>query len=89
MKKTITAKPKTEAKAKLISGVVVSNKMQKTLIVKIDRFIKHPRYGKYYTVSKKFKVHADDAANIMPGTAVKIKACRPISKDKSYIVATA
>ena len=63
--------------------------MQKTLIVRVDRFIKHPRYGKYYTVSKKFKVHAEDAATIAPGTAVMIKACRPISKDKSFTIVNA
>ena len=89
MKKTTTPKANTESKAKLLSGIVVSNKMQKTLIVRVDRFIKHPRYGKYYTVSKKFKVHADDAANIAPGTEVVIKACRPISKDKSFTIVTA
>lgn len=90
MKKTPTKKEKIvetpASKAKLLEGVVVSNKMQKTIIVQVDRFVKHLRYGKYYTVSKKFKVHTEDEKASNPGDKVTIKACRPISKDKAFVL---
>lgn len=85
MKKTTPQK--TESKAKLLSGVVVSNKMAKTIIVRVDRFIKHPRFGKFYTVSKKYKVHVPDSAAVEVGSAVTIKSSRPMSKDKSFVLA--
>lgn len=85
MAKTKT-QPNTEVASKLLQGVVVSNKMQNTIIVQVDRFVKHPRYGKYYTISKKYKVHTADAKAHSVGETVTIKACRPISKDKSFMV---
>ena len=44
-------------RGKILSGVVVSDKMDKTIVVLVNRYIKHPKYKKYYTVSKKYKVH--------------------------------
>jgi len=70
---------------KRLSGTVVSDAMDKTVVVSVDRFVKHPKYGKYYTVSKKYKAH--DEGNIHHiGDTVTIEPCRPISKDKSFRV---
>lgn len=77
---------KTETtKAKTLRGVVVSDKMDKTIVVKVDRYIKHPKYKKYYTVSKKYKAH--DETNVhKTGDKVEIISTRPISKDKKFKV---
>ena len=66
---------------KTLSGVVVSNKMTDTVVVEVVRFVKHPKYGKYVSKSKKFKAH--DVGNTKQiGDKVTIEECRPISKDK-------
>ena len=75
-----------EKKAKrTITGRVVSDKMDKTVSVAIERLIKHPVYGKY--IRRTTKVLAHDAANeCKPGDTVQISECRPISKNKSWSV---
>ena len=86
MKKENT-KNNTEAskKTKTLSGVVVSDKMKDTCVVLITRFVMHKKYKKYYKVSKKFKVH--DIGNTKKvGDKVEIISCRPISKDKHFII---
>jgi len=66
-------------------GVVVSDKMDKTVVVSIDRVKAHPLYKKKYTVSKKYK--ADDQENQYKiGDIVEIVSVKPISKDKKYKV---
>lgn len=68
-----------------IVGRVVSNKMDKTVSVAIERRIKHPVYGKY--IRRTTKVLAHDAANECNiGDRVSISECRPISKNKSWAV---
>lgn len=68
-----------------ITGRVVSNKMDKTVSVAIERKIKHPVYGKY--IRRTTKVLAHDAANeCNAGDRVQISECRPISKNKSWSV---
>jgi len=68
-----------------IVGRVVSDKMDKTVSVAIERLIKHPVYGKY--IRRTTKVLAHDAANeCKPGDRVAISECRPISKNKSWAV---
>ena len=68
-----------------IVGRVVSDKMDKTVSVAIERLIKHPVYGKY--VRRTSKVMAHDAANeCKSGDRVAISECRPISKNKSWAV---
>lgn len=80
MEKTSTKKIELR---KRLEGVVTSNKMKDTVVVRVDRYIKHPKYGKYYTVSKKFKAHdLGNTKNI--GDKVAIEACAPISKDKHF-----
>lgn len=72
-------------KAKILKGVVVSDKMQKTITVLVNRFVKHPKYGKFMNISKKYKAH--DENNIYKeGDRVLIKEGRPISKDKNFTV---
>lgn len=75
----------TEGKV-MLSGVVVSNKMDKTVVVSVSRFVKHPKYGKYYKVSKKYKAH-DEGNKYQVGDKVNLIESRPISKDKKFIVA--
>ena len=66
-------------------GRVVSNKMDKTVSVAIERLIKHPVYGKY--IRRTSKVLAHDAANeCKAGDRVAISECRPLSKNKSWAV---
>ena len=66
-------------------GVVVSDKMDKTVVVSVSRFVKHPLYGKFYKVSKKYKAH--DENNVCKvGDKVEIVETRPISKDKKFKV---
>ena len=68
-----------------IVGRVVSNKMDKTVSVAIERRIKHPVYGKY--IRRTTKVLAHDAANeCKAGDRVAISECRPVSKNKSWSV---
>jgi len=70
---------------KTLRGTVVSDAMDKTVVVKIDRFIKHPKYRKYYKVSKKYKAH-DEENQYHIGDLVDIASCRPLSKTKSFTV---
>lgn len=64
-------------------GIVISNKMQKTIVVKLDRRIRHEKYGKFLTKTKKVKAH-DETNQAQIGDLVQIIASRPISKDKRY-----
>ena len=75
----------TSGNGKHLVGVVVSDKMQKTVVVKVDRYIKHEKYQKYYTVSKKYKAHDEDNTYKI-GDKVEIMETRPISKDKKFKV---
>ena len=76
---------KEELKGKFLKGVVVSDKMDKTVVVSVSRFVKHPLYGKFYKVSKKYKAH--DEGNVYKiGDKVEIVETKPISKDKRFKV---
>jgi small subunit ribosomal protein S17 len=70
---------------KTLKGIVVSDKMQKTVTVMVERFIKHPKYGKFFKVSKKYKAH-DETDMYKEGDKVVIEECRPLSKDKTFTV---
>src|ERR1700704_5093246 len=67
-------------------GTVVSNKMTKTVVVQVERRMKHGRYGKYLTEKKKYKAH-DEQQACKIGDRVRITETRPISKDKRWRVA--
>ncbi len=68
-----------------IKGIVVSDKMDKTVVVSVDRYVKHPKYGKYYTITKRYKAH-DETNAYKVGDQVIIEESKPFSKDKSFIV---
>lgn len=66
-------------------GIVVSDKMDKTVVVKVDRLVKHPVYNKFIKRSAKFKAH-DEANQCKVGDRVLIVETRPLSKDKFWKV---
>lgn len=66
-----------------IQGTVISNKMDKTVVVEASRLVRHPKYGKYYKVYKKYKAH-DEKNSCGMGDIVEIIECRPVSKDKRF-----
>jgi small subunit ribosomal protein S17 len=66
-------------------GIVVSDKMDKTVVVRVDRTKVHPKYKKRYRVSKRFKVH-DPENKCKVGDKVTIVECRPLSKEKRWKV---
>jgi small subunit ribosomal protein S17 len=70
---------------RVLQGVVVSDKADKTVTVRVDRRVKHPLYKKYIRRSKKYAAH--DAENQWKvGDSVRIRECRPISKNKRFEV---
>jgi small subunit ribosomal protein S17 len=68
-----------------VTGTVVSDKMNKSIVVKVERRIKHPLYGKYIKRSTKLRAH-DEANECRIGDTVTIKESRPISKTKSWVL---
>ncbi len=70
---------------KILKGTVVSDKMDKTVVVAVSRFVQHPKYKKYYKITKKFKAHDEDNASKV-GDVVSLKETRPLSKDKRFVV---
>ncbi|MCZ6501353.1 MAG: 30S ribosomal protein S17 [Gammaproteobacteria bacterium] len=74
---------KETSQARSLSGTVVSNRMDKTITVSVERVIKHPLYGKYIKRTK--KIHAHDPENqCQEGDQVTIEETRPISKSKAW-----
>ncbi|MDP3899506.1 MAG: 30S ribosomal protein S17 [bacterium] len=67
------------------SGVVVSDKMNKTIVVKVDLIKTHPKYLKSYTMSQRYKVH-DEKEMFKEGDKVSFVECRPMSKEKRWRV---
>lgn len=71
------------AKLRTITGRVVSNKMDKTITVLVERVVKHPVYGKYIKRSTKMMAH-DEQNVCREGDIVSITSCRPMSKHKTF-----
>ena len=71
------------AKRKVRRGVVTSNKMSKTIVVRVTRSIRHPKYGRVMTQTSSFKAH-DETNSAAPGDLVSIMETRPLSKDKRW-----
>lgn len=67
-----------------LTGTIVSNKMQKTVVLRVESVKKHPKYKKTFRTHKKYKAHADESFQV--GERVIIEECRPISKDKKWKV---
>lgn len=78
--KTTTVKTR-----KKLSGKVVSDKMDKTVVVNTSRYVAHKKYGKYFKIDKNYKAH-DENNEYKVGDVVIIEECRPISKDKFFTV---
>ena len=72
---------------KTLKGTVVSDKMDKTVVVAVTRFVKHPKYQKFLKITKKFKAHDKNNAH-KAGEKIEIVQTRPISKDKHFKVVT-
>lgn len=84
-KKETTIEKTSAPRKKVLEGTVVSNKMDKTVVVSVDRFVKHSKYGKYMKKSSRLKAH-DEQNEYETGDKVKIEVTRPISKGKSFRV---
>lgn len=70
---------------RILTGIVTSDKADKTITVKVERKVKHPLYGK--VVKRATKVHAHDENNLASiGDIVSVKECRPISKKKTWVL---
>lgn len=75
----------TEQKIRTVQGRVVSNKMDKTITVAVERKVKHPIYGKF--IKRTTKLHAHDETNqCNEGDVVTITECRPLSKSKTWML---
>jgi small subunit ribosomal protein S17 len=72
-----------EPKHRKLTGTVVSDKMQKTRVIAVERLKKHPKYLTYYRVTTKFKAHDEENA-YKTGDKVVIEETRPLSKDKRW-----
>jgi small subunit ribosomal protein S17 len=70
---------------KILKGVVTSDKMDKTIVVEVTRFVEHKKYGKRIKKTKKYKAH-DEENSKKVGDVVEIEETRPISKDKKFKV---
>ncbi len=76
---------KTNKQKKVLKGVVISDKMDKTVVVSVTRFVEHKKYKKRLKISKKYKAH-DETNSKKVGDKVEIVETRPISKDKKFKV---
>ncbi len=74
-----------KTKGKVLTGTVVSDKMKGTVVVLVESYGEHPKYGKFTGSNKKFKAH-DQGNTKKVGEKVSIKECAPISKDKHFVV---
>jgi len=70
---------------KQLTGTITSNKMQKTVVVRVERIKEHPKYRRRYKVHKKYKAHTEEGEYKI-GDKVVIEECRPISKEKHWKV---
>lgn len=66
-----------------LKGIIVSNKMLKTAVVRVDRLKKHPKYKKYFKISKRLKAHIN-SGEYNTGDEVIVQEMRPLSKDKKW-----
>jgi small subunit ribosomal protein S17 len=80
-----SSKEKANNQKRFFMGVVASAKMDKTVVVLVERVKKHKRYGKRYMSGERFKAH-DEKNLFKEGDKVKIVECRPISKEKTWRV---
>lgn len=70
---------------RILEGAVVSNKMEKTVVVRVETLVKHPVYKKFIKKSKKYMAH-DESNALNIGDVVKIEESRPLSKHKKWVI---
>lgn len=70
---------------KQLEGIVVSDKMQKSIVVRVERIKRHPLYGKVLRTAKKYHAH-DEENEARTGDRVRIRECKPISKRKKWLL---
>ncbi|MBL9105837.1 MAG: 30S ribosomal protein S17 [Myxococcales bacterium] len=70
---------------RILIGTVVSDKMEKTIVVQVQRRYKHPRYRKYVSERLRYKAH-DETNQAKVGDTVRIVSCRPLSRDKRWML---
>jgi small subunit ribosomal protein S17 len=80
---TTTTTTEVRNRRKLRLGKVVSDRMEKTVVVSIERLVKHPVYGRYVRKRSKFKVH-DEKNECRVGDVIRFMETRPLSKDKRW-----
>ena len=68
------------------TGIITSNKMQKTLVIQVTTYKAHPKYKKRFRISKKFYAHCNDSSQYKVGDAVTFEATRPLSRLKRWKV---
>jgi small subunit ribosomal protein S17 len=68
-----------------MTGVVVKDKMDKTVVIEVEKFLKHPKYHKYLKTKKRYKAH-DEKSECKIGDRVMIMESRPLSKEKRWVV---
>jgi small subunit ribosomal protein S17 len=74
-----------ETKRRKMTGVVVKDKMDKTVVIEVEKFLKHPKYHKYLKTKKRYKAH-DEQNECSIGDKVLIIESRPLSKEKRWVV---
>lgn len=75
----------TSTNGKVLRGTVVKSAMQDTVTVSVNRYVKHEKYQKYYSISKKYLVH-NPGNTVSVGDIVEIRETRPISKLKRFVI---
>jgi len=80
-----TEQPTTASRLRRLQGVVISDKMMKTRVIAISRLKKHPKYQKYYKVTKTYKAH-DETNQYHTGDEVVIEESRPLSREKRWVI---
>jgi small subunit ribosomal protein S17 len=83
MNANVTPEPAADKATRTVTGRVVSNRMDKTITVAIERLVKHPNYGKFVRRTTKLLAH-DEANESREGDTVTIAECRPLSRSKSW-----
>lgn len=69
-----------------LQGTIVSNRMMKTVVVRVERLVRHPKYRTYYRASHTYKAHAEHTDGFKVGDVVRIAETRPLSREKRWRV---
>jgi len=77
--------PNKDKKGRVLKGVIVSDKMQKTAVIAVTRLKKHPKIRKYYKITTRFKVHNENNQYKL-GNKVMIQETKPMSRDKRWVI---